>query len=241
MRQLENGYQEFIDGVRTASDTLAFRAVAERAVQKLGFRSFAYLAFAGDGHRLISTYPKEWSMRYRKQRYDRIDPVIIRARRDRDLFHWGGAQASNAAEDVQKRFFGEAAEFGIEKGVTIPIPAGFDRFASFTFAADKHGPELYEKVEEAKVLLRIMGTYFHAHVEAVFRAPVVPDPSAPLSQRQTQCLTWISLGRTIEKTAQILDITPRTVAFHLDNARAKLEAENVTHAVALAVRRGLIP
>lgn len=241
MRQLEIAFQEFIDGVRTASDTLAFRTVAERATQKLGFRWFAYLAFTGDDHRLISTYPKEWNTRYRKKGYDQIDPVIIRARRDRDLFHWNGAQASTGPDDIQKRFFGEAAEFGIDKGVTIPIPAGFDRFASFTFAADKHGPDLYEEVEEAKVLLRLMGTYFHAHVEAAFRPPVVLDPSVPLSQRQAQCLTWMSRGRTIEKTGQILNITPRTVAFHLDNARAKLEAENVTHTVALAVRRGLIP
>ena len=43
------------------------------------------------------------------------------------------------------------------------------------------------------------------------------------------------------QTGQILEIKPRTVAFHLDNARAKLEAENVTHTVALALKRGLIP
>ncbi|WP_363351698.1 autoinducer binding domain-containing protein [Methylocystis echinoides] len=241
MRQLEIAYQDFVDGVRTASDASAFRAVAERAAQELGFRWFAYLAFTGDDHRLISTYPKEWTEHYRKNRYDQIDPVIRRARRDREVFRWSGEQATRGANKVQQKFYVEAAAFGIEKGVSIPLPAGFDRFAVFTFASDKCRRDACEGSEEAKVLLRLMATYFHAHVEAALRSPLADDVESPLSQREAQCLSWLSRGRTIEKTACIMNIKPRTVAFHIDNARAKLGAENVTHTVALAIKRGLIP
>jgi DNA-binding CsgD family transcriptional regulator len=45
----------------------------------------------------------------------------------------------------------------------------------------------------------------------------------------------------MDQIGKILDVKTRTVAFHLDSARAKLDAENVAHAVALALRRGLIP
>lgn len=241
MRQFESAFQEFIDGVGTASDKAAFRAVAERATQRLGFSYFAYLSLAEHSHMLISTYPKEWTTRYLNERYDLIDPVIIRARRDRDLFRWSGAQVSRGRGTRVKRFFGEAAEFGIEKGVTIPIPAGFDRFAAFTFAADKHGPDLDEKVGDAKEVLQLMGMYFHAHVEATLKQPVGLDPSSPLSQREAECLAWTSRGRTMDQIGQILGIKTRTIAFHLDSARARLGAENVAHAVALALRRGLIP
>lgn len=241
MRQFEIAFQEFIDALHTASDPSAFRAVAERTTQRLGFRCFAYLAFADDAHLLISTYPKEWTTHYLSERYDRIDPVIIRARRDRDLFHWSGAQASKSRGNPRQRFFGEAAEFGIEKGVTIPIQAGFDRFASFTFATDQHGPDLYEKAAKARDLLQHMGMNFHSHVEAALKPSVVLNPSSPLSQREAECLAWTSRGRTMYQIGQILDIKARTVAFHLDNARTKLDAENVTHTVALALKRGLIP
>ena len=241
MRQVENAFQEFIDGVSTASDTAAFRAVAERATQRLGFRCFAYLGLAEHGHTLISTYPKEWTTHYLNERYDLIDPVILRARRDRDPFRWSGAQAAKGRGSRVKRFFCEAAEFGIEKGVTIPIPAGFDRFASFTFAADKHGPDLHEMVATARDTLQLMGMYFHARVEAALKPPVSLDPSSPLSQREAECLAWTSRGRTMDQIGQILGVKTRTIAFHLDSARAKLGAENVAHAVALALRRGLIP
>jgi LuxR family transcriptional activator of conjugal transfer of Ti plasmids len=240
MRQLEIAYREFVDGVRTASDATAFRAVAERATQELGFQWFAYFAFTGDDHQLISTYPREWTSHYLKNRYDQVDPVIRRARRDRDVFRWSGEQASKGANKLQQKFYGEAAAFGIEKGVAIPLPAGFDRFAVFTFASGKFRRDACEDAEEAKVFLRLMATYFHAHVEAL-RSPLADEAASPLSQREAQCLGWISRGRTIEKTACIMNIKPRTVAFHTDNARAKLGAENITHAVALAIKRGLIP
>ncbi|QGN00194.1 hypothetical protein F7D14_20850 (plasmid) [Methylocystis parvus] len=241
MRRFQNAFEEFIDGVGTASDKAAFRAVAERATQRLGFSYFAYLSLTEHSYTLISTYPKEWTTRYLNERYDLIDPVIIRARRDRDLFRWSGAQASSGRGNRVKRFFGEAAEFGIEKGVTIPIPAGFDRFAAFTFAAGRHGPDLDEKIADAKEVLQLMGMYFHARVETMLKQPVGLDSSSPLSQREAECLAWTSRGRTMDQIGQILGIKTRTIAFHLDSARARLGAENVAHAVALALRRGLIP
>jgi LuxR family transcriptional activator of conjugal transfer of Ti plasmids len=241
MRRVENAFQEFIDGVSTASDKAAFRTVAERATQRLGFRSFAYLGLSEHGHTLISTYPKQWTTRYLSQRYDLIDPVLIRARRARDPFRWSGPQMAKGRGNQVKRFFGEAAQFGIERGVTIPIPAGFDRLALLTFAAGNQGPDLNEKVEKARDLLQLMGMYFHAHVEATLKLPVGLDTSSLLSQREAECLAWTSRGRTMDQIGQILGVKTRTVVFHLDSARAKLDAENVAHAVALALRRGLIP
>lgn len=240
-RRVENAFQEFIDGVSTASDKAAFRAVAERATQRLGFRSFAYLGLAGHGHTLISTHPKQWTTRYVSQRYDLIDPILIRARRDRDPFRWSGPQMAKGRGEKVKRLFGEAAQFGIERGVTIPIPAGFDRSALLTFTSDKHDPDLDANATEARDVLRLMGMYFHAHVEAALKLSVRLETSSPLSQRESECLAWTSRGRTMDQIGKILEVKTRTVAFHLDSARGKLDAENVAHAVSLALRRGLIP
>lgn len=241
MRRVEYAFQEFIDGVSTASDKTAFRAVAERATLKLGFCHFAYIGLAQHSQTLISTYPKQWTTRYWSQRYDLIDPVLIRARCDRDPFQWTGQQMAKGRGDQVQRLFGEAAQFGIERGVTVPIPAGFDRFALFTFAADKRSPDLHEKAAKTKDILQLMSMYFHAHVEAALKPPVGIDASSALSQREAECLAWTSRGRTMDQIGKILGVKTRTVAFHLDSARTKLDAENVAHAVALALRRGLIP
>ncbi|MGE4280236.1 MAG: helix-turn-helix transcriptional regulator [Magnetospirillum sp.] len=61
-----------------------------------------------------------------------------------------------------------------------------------------------------------------------------------LSKRETECLSWFANGKTAWETAQILDISESTVIFHIENAKKKLGATNVTHAVAIAVTKGWV-
>jgi DNA-binding CsgD family transcriptional regulator len=71
--------------------------------------------------------------------------------------------------------------------------------------------------------------------------PDLPDDeSATLSERELECLRWVSLGKTAWETATIMGRSPRTVEFHLINATRKLSASNKIHAAVIAVRRGLI-
>jgi DNA-binding CsgD family transcriptional regulator len=66
------------------------------------------------------------------------------------------------------------------------------------------------------------------------------DEGAPLSERELECLRWVSLGKTAWETAQIMGRSQRTVEFHLVNATRKLSASNKIHAAVIAVRKGLI-
>lgn len=61
-----------------------------------------------------------------------------------------------------------------------------------------------------------------------------------LSKRETECLTWVANGKTAWEVAQILAISESTVTFHIENAKKKLAAVTVTHAVALSVSKGWI-
>jgi LuxR family transcriptional activator of conjugal transfer of Ti plasmids len=91
-------------------------------------------------------------------------------------------------------------------------------------------------------LLQLIGLTYHAHVDAKIGDVLSPDKAGSLlTQRERQCLAWASRGKTMEEIAMILDVTSRAVKFHLDNARRNLGASTVTHAVALAVRHGLLP
>jgi LuxR family transcriptional activator of conjugal transfer of Ti plasmids len=71
--------------------------------------------------------------------------------------------------------------------------------------------------------------------------PNVPDGGSILSQRERQCVAWVARGKTLAEAAVLVGISPRTVAFHLENARRKLGATTMAHCVAQAVRRELLP
>lgn len=61
-----------------------------------------------------------------------------------------------------------------------------------------------------------------------------------LSDREKDCLHWAAEGKTSWETAKILQISKRTVVFHLQNASKKLNASNRQNAIARAVVLGLI-
>jgi DNA-binding NarL/FixJ family response regulator len=63
---------------------------------------------------------------------------------------------------------------------------------------------------------------------------------APLSRREQEVLTSIATGTDLEQIAEELSISLHTVRKHVVNAYRKLGAHNRAHAIALAMRQGLI-
>ncbi|MBR1194192.1 autoinducer binding domain-containing protein [Bradyrhizobium sp. AUGA SZCCT0240] len=242
MKAPEATFREFVDAIQTASDVSAFERVAGRLTQSLGFQRFAYLSLAGDSSMLISSYPKSWTNRYFDLRYQQLDPVIIRARVERDLFSWGGPARSPAANREQRQFFDEATTFGIRSGITVPIRGGFGRMAAFTLATNDRDIDPDRLTGEWRDLVYQVGLYFHVHVAAKIDGAFVaqPDPESGLTQRECQCLAWTAQGKTVADVAVLVAIAPRTVVFHLENARRKLGAASIAQCVAIALRRGLL-
>lgn len=61
-----------------------------------------------------------------------------------------------------------------------------------------------------------------------------------LSSREREVLRWASAGKSNWEVAQILNISERTVKFHLRNIYRKLGVNNRSHAVAEALRLGAV-
>jgi len=57
-----------------------------------------------------------------------------------------------------------------------------------------------------------------------------------LTDRERECLTWVSKGKTNWDISQILMITERTVQYHVENAREKLGVDTRLQAVVAAAR-----
>jgi DNA-binding CsgD family transcriptional regulator len=61
-----------------------------------------------------------------------------------------------------------------------------------------------------------------------------------LSERELECLEWVSLGKTSWETGLILGVSERTINFHLLNAARKLNVYGRQAAVAIALRQNLL-
>ncbi|MDI6027261.1 LuxR C-terminal-related transcriptional regulator [Corticibacterium sp. UT-5YL-CI-8] len=62
----------------------------------------------------------------------------------------------------------------------------------------------------------------------------------PLSDRERECLFWVSEGKTTDDVAMILGVSSNTVNSYITHAIQKLSASNRAMAIATAIRNGII-
>jgi len=72
------------------------------------------------------------------------------------------------------------------------------------------------------------------------RNPEQPAKVAELSAREREVLCWAQQGKTYWEIGCILGITQRTVKFHIQRIKSKLDVVSIAHAIAQAMRRGII-
>ncbi|MEW9804493.1 helix-turn-helix transcriptional regulator [Mesorhizobium marinum] len=79
--------------------------------------------------------------------------------------------------------------------------------------------------------------YALSQIPEMLRADVAQDP---LSDRERECLLWVSEGKTTDEVALILGVSANTVNNYITHAIQKLSASNRAMAIATAIRSGII-
>ncbi|MBR1146153.1 LuxR family transcriptional regulator [Bradyrhizobium sp. AUGA SZCCT0431] len=233
-------FQKFIDLLSSAEDTKAFSETMAETAAALDLSCFAYLALP---HQLdneplvISTYPANWAARYLHNRYERLDPVVIRALQNPEPFQWGSGLSTKSISRAQQEILDEASQFGIRFGFTVPIHDGHGPIAALTFATDQRRSQFENCTNSHARVLQLMAMYFHAHV----RRKLARDRrigGVVLSPRELECLEWAAQGKTTWEIGRILGISRHTVAFYLENAKAKFGVRTIVQAAARLAASG---
>ncbi|MBS0220920.1 MAG: LuxR family transcriptional regulator [Proteobacteria bacterium] len=226
-------FQAFIDGLAESSDEEGLRTTMEFTATALDLSCFAYLVVSNYPRakaRLISNYPAAWTTHYLERHYELLDPVIVQAIAEQEPFEWGRDIGPATLSKEQRELFEQAAFFGIRHGYTIPIHDNRGPVAALTFASPEREPTFGRCIERNGRVLQFMAMCFHVHA----RRKIVTDRHVDgvlLSRRELESLQWAAFGKSAWDTSVILGIKRRTVAFHLENAKAKLEVRTIQQAV----------
>lgn len=232
----KTAFLELRDELEAAHSATAVKSAVKTFANRLGYCWFAHLSACGSEVNTISNYPRPWQILYHAEGYADLDPVVMAAINANHVFAWDEAMLSLDANHQQRRFLAAAREFGIRAGTSIPVVAGFQRTSLFTLAtSQRYGGCAIS----CPALAATVATLVDVHALRC-RVDEPPHQGVRLTAREKTCLNWAARGNKDAETARILGKTERTVEFHLRNARRKLEAENRTHAVALAIRQGII-
>jgi DNA-binding CsgD family transcriptional regulator len=221
------------------------------AAARLGFKHATYhlVKFHAAGSitgRLpyfISDYPPSWVSHYIKEGYMEEDPVIAEFLRRRTPFHWAEIGRSEQLTSRQRRLFDEARDAGIVGGMTVPIHTR-GAIAAVSLIPDGADTVAAMDARSYQRLLSLMAFHYHAVAHRRLLERSLAGHSTRrrtlLSPRERQVLEWAAQGKSNWEVASILNISCKSVEFHVEGAKRKLQVFNRTHAVAKAIVLGLL-
>ncbi len=179
-------------------------------------------------HEINISYPAGWIDIYRTQNYVQVDPITNTCRRG--LLYW---------KDIYKEFpsdndfYYQAKLFGLTSGFSHIL-------------VDKKGFGLMSiadanlcNSERNRFIINNLAPHFHQLVaKLVHEKSCKKIPS--LTPREREVLLWALEGKTNWEISIILGISQESIKGHVANILHKLEANNRTHAVAIALQHGLL-
>jgi DNA-binding CsgD family transcriptional regulator len=220
-----------------------FAAVIRKIVDSYGLRNAIYWCptFRGravDDPFLVMTYEQEWKAHYLRSNYAAVDPVVNTGARSLLPVDWAKLDRSN--RKVVK-MFNEAREAGVgAQGLTIPIRGGENgAWGLFSVTSNESDAEWASRRREIVSDLVLVGYFMHQKAYELHTSGEFIDLNA-ITRRETEALAWTGEGKSVADIATLMSISTETVKAHLDSARFKLGALNRVHAVAKAIRHGII-
>lgn len=176
--------------------------------------------------------PDEWRQRYISKRYASHDPIIRETLNRPVGFGWHDHDLPPATARGT-RIMGEAAEFGLCEGFTVPLATIEGTQGGVTFAGRR-----LDSAPELRSVLTLVASYAFGY--ALLAQDRSASPGVPLSPREREVLQWAAEGKTDWEIGEIMRISEHGVDSHLRGVRSKLKAANRAQAVAHGIRRGLI-
>lgn len=234
-----------IEALEKAATVEAIHEICSNLCTEYGFDHFAYVAriptsLSKPYMCYVSGFPAEWRDRYLGLGYIQIDPVVNHCLKHVTPLPWDTVAPPEKEDKRIWQFLGEARDFGLKSGVSLPMHGGSGEAALFSLTSDESPEKAHKRIREVLPHVFLISAYLHEAMRRVMVSEELDLNKADLTEREKECLLWAAEGKTSWETAQILRISERTVIFHLQNAAKKLNVVNRQHAIARAVANGLI-
>ncbi len=199
--------------------------------------SFGGGATFGDYQFAEITYRADWSQRYLEENYKEADPTVVGAVQSFTPLDW---KRLDWSPKRRRKLILEAVDAGVgNQGYTVPVRGPNGQFAVLTINKTCTDRVWERYIAETASDWLLVANFMHQKVLEIFDVRNEQEFAA-LSPRERDALAMISSGMSRNQIAENLKISENTLRVYLDSARNKLGGLNMPHAVAIAVRTGII-
>jgi LuxR family quorum-sensing system transcriptional regulator SolR len=210
-----------------------------QATQKLGFEHCAYgmrtpLPISSPRIYMLNNYPAIWQRHYAQHNYLACDPTVAHALHSPSALIWTENLFASC-----RPLWEDARIHGLRIGWAQPChgPHGIVGLITLARSHDDLSPHELCAISRDMYWLAQLA---HQGMSRLLTAKLLPDTAIMLSAREIEVLRWTSDGKTSCEISGILNISERTVNFHVNNAMEKLGTTNKTAAAVKAAILGML-
>lgn len=208
-------------------------AVLRDYLAYFNIHSFAFTYYSGhikSGRKLrfdcVSEMLRPWHLHYLEQHYADVDRTLEEYHTDLLPLFWDVQEQLKLAKNKRERSIRlESIEFGIDKGLSIPVYGPNHDFVSLTLH-QRHNESCLKNYVEHQFEWQSATHLFYHTIRKILDLDYLPASPYRLTTREKQCITFTGKGWRVEKIAKTLGISSRTVNFHIQNANKKLGTRN---------------
>jgi DNA-binding CsgD family transcriptional regulator len=208
----------------------------EHGLPYFGFTAQLIGGHAEDARVSFHNFSRPWAQHYAQLGRVGNDPRIEAAERAYPAVAWcsdgrvDGLLSATPARTLE--LIAEAASHGLHAGVAVPWRGRGVRWAFLSFSQDQ------PRDPQALLAQTALAQYLCSHlIDALTR---LRGRSNDRTGQAMDALAWYAAGDSMHEIAGRLNVSYHTIRTYLRRVCEQLGARNVSHAVALALRRGLI-
>jgi DNA-binding CsgD family transcriptional regulator len=235
---LEHRTLEFVHTIEAVDDPAAVAAAFQTFVADFGFKTACCMKVPDHGESirdaaLIHSTPDGWNERYVARDYVLRDPMVTEMFRTYEPYSWSDVLERRDLSKLERTIVSEASEFAMNVGFVVPI-FGNGGYAGMVSVTGEHS----EVSEAIRASLQLASIYVHNRLLSLRRK--FDGQRVRLTGRERECLRWVAAGKSDWDIGEILGISQKTVNFHIESAKNKLDVATRVQAVVTGIRMGLL-
>jgi DNA-binding CsgD family transcriptional regulator len=232
-------FEDFVAQSEAATTVSQLRGHFERFTTNEGFENH----FIGRivSLKIIETgwveFPKGHFETYVAEEWDRVDPILGFAATAMRPFCWNDVAAHMTFSRDQTALLDECKRVGVHSIIVAPFPnpnGGCD-----IVGLSKRHPGPLDRARVA-ILQVVYAQTWCRYADLIGGRLGNGHEQITLTSRELEILTWVKDGKSNSEISEIMNLSVKTIEYHVGNILKKLGATNRTTAVVIALKHRLL-
>jgi DNA-binding CsgD family transcriptional regulator len=232
-------FEEFVEQTEAATTVSQLKSYFERVMTEEGFENHFIGRIVGRKVAEIDwvEFPEGHFEAYVAEQWDQVDPILSFTATATRPFCWDDVASRMEFSEPQIALLDECKRVGVHSIIVAPFPnpnGGCD-----IVGVSRRHAEAPDRARIA-VLQAVCAQTWGRYADLAGDRPGNGRDQIALTHRELEILKWVKDGKSNSEISEIMNLSVKTIEYHVGNILKKLGATNRTTAVVIAIKHRLL-